>query len=276
MRGWQEFHGELLQFAVHILVECVCMIITTHQPIFLPWPGFFYKALRADTMVLLDEVQFPLGRGWMNRNRVKSDQGELWLTVPVWKKGKGEQRIRNVEICHETDWRRRHLRSLRQYYTNAPYREDYLPAIESIYTRGHRGLLDFNVDLIRMQWDALGIKCRLVSQSQIGVSGKGTNLLMSICRALNADTYVTLPIVEKYLDTEQFRASGIKPVFARFSPPVYPQLWGGFRYNLSTLDLLLNCGPKALDIIAQSQPEDPGGKASPNLSSPAGNRKSVR
>lgn len=64
--------------------ESDTMIVTTHPPIFLPWPGFFYKAWRADTMVLLDTVQFPLGRSWMTRNRLKSDQGELWpLTSPA-------------------------------------------------------------------------------------------------------------------------------------------------------------------------------------------------
>ncbi len=107
-------------------------------------------------------------------------------------------------------------------------------------------------------------------QSQIGASGKGTDLLISVCRALGADAYVTLPIVEKYLDTEGFRANGISPVFARFRPPVYPQLWGEFRYNVSALDLLLNCGTKALDIIARSRPEDPDGEASPDPSAPVG------
>lgn len=56
----------------------------------------------------------------------------------------------------------------------------------------------------------------------------------------------------KYLDLEKFRAGGIQLGFARFQPPVYPQLWGDFRYNLSVLDLLLNCGPKSLEIIARS------------------------
>jgi len=37
------------------------MIVITHQPIFLPWPGFFFKAMKADCMVLLDDVQFPQG-----------------------------------------------------------------------------------------------------------------------------------------------------------------------------------------------------------------------
>ena len=228
------------------------MIITTHQPIFLPWPGFFYKALRADTIVLLDQVQFPIGRGWMNRNRLKNEQGELWLTVPVWKKGRGKQRILDVEICDETNWRRRHLRGIRHAYSKALYRDDYLPGLESIYALNHQRLVDLNLDLIRLLWDGLGLNSRLVLQSELGVSGKGSELLVSICSALNADTYVTLPIVEKYLDIEMFRANNIRLDFARFSPPIYPQLWGDFRYNLSCLDLLFNCGPKSRELIAQN------------------------
>jgi hypothetical protein len=63
------------------------MVVATHQPIFLPWPGFFFKALQADALVLLDRVQFPQGRGWLHRNRLKSDQGDHWLRVPIWKAG---------------------------------------------------------------------------------------------------------------------------------------------------------------------------------------------
>jgi hypothetical protein len=229
------------------------MIVTTHQPFFLPWPGFFFKALQADAMVLLDEVQFPLGRGWMNRNRLKSEQGELWLTVPVWKKGRGMQIIREVEICDTTDWRRIHLRGLRQNYAHAPYRKEYLPAVETIYERGHRRLVELNLALIRFLWEVLGLKSRLLLQSELKVHGQGSELLVSVCRALGADGYLTLPIVEKYLDQDRFQRSGVKLIFAPFSPPVYPQLWGEPRYNLSTLDMLLNCGSlKGLEILTAS------------------------
>lgn len=233
------------------------MIITTHQPIFLPWPGFFYKGLRADTLVLLDQVQFPLGRSWMTRNRLKSDQGELWLRVPVWKKGRGKQNIQDVEIHNETHWRQKHLQSIRQHYAHAPYLNDYLPPLETIYAHHHHRLVDLNVDLIQYLWNALGLKSTWVLQSELGVSGQGTELLVSVCRALNADTFVTLPPAEKYLDREKFSTCGIKLVFAPFHPPVYPQLWGDFRYNLSALDLLLNYGPKSLDIIARTHKNSP-------------------
>ena len=59
------------------------MILTTHQPIFLPWPGFFQKMLCADAMVLLDAVQFPRGRGWMTRNRLKCGGGGPKIVADV-------------------------------------------------------------------------------------------------------------------------------------------------------------------------------------------------
>jgi hypothetical protein len=229
--------------------------VTTHQPIFLPWPGFFFKALQADTMVLLDRVQFPLGRGWMTRNRLKSAHGELWLTVPVWKKGRGKQTIGDVQICNESDWKRKHIESIRQQYAHAPYLDEHLPHLESIYARNHRRLMDFNLELIRYFWSALNLRTRLLLQSELDVSGTGIDLLLSVCHAVQGDTYATFRPVEKHLDTQAFAVDGIQLRFAPFRPPIYPQLWGDFRYNLSALDLLLCHGPKSLDIIKASGKE---------------------
>ncbi|MGH7802514.1 MAG: WbqC family protein [Thermodesulfobacteriota bacterium] len=226
------------------------MIVATHQPIFLPWPGFFFKAMKADCMVLLDHVQFPQGRGWVNRNRMKNEQGEMWLTVPVWKKGLGLQIIWKVEICNETDWRRKHLQSIRQSYANAPYLREYFPTLESIYRENHLLLINLNLNIIKFIWEALTLKTELYLQSELGVTGKGTELIINICKHLKADTYMTFPIVEKHLDVLKMNQSGIQIKFSSFHPPVYPQLWGEFIYNLSTLDMLLNCGEKSKDIIA--------------------------
>jgi hypothetical protein len=229
------------------------MVVTTHQPIFLPWPGFFYKALHADAFVLLDRVQFPKGRGWMHRNRVKSDQGDHWLRVPVWTAGRGTQVIADVEICNERDWRPRHLRSLRELYAHAPYLHAHLPALEEIYERSHRSLLAFNVDLIRYLWSVLGLSGVLRLQSQLDVTGSGMDLLANVCQSVKAETYLALTASEKYLDRQKLRDRNLDLAFVRFHPPVYPQLRGPFRFNLSTLDLLLNCGPQARDIIARGR-----------------------
>ena len=227
------------------------MHISTHQPVFLPWPGFFHKARHSDALVLLDEVQFPQGRSWMSRNRVKSDQGELWLKVPVLKKGLGLQRIGQVRICEEEDWRARHLRGIRLAYAHAPYLRDYLPVLESAYRCGHERLLDLNLELIRFLLDALNLKTRLILQSELGIAGAKTRLLTDICRALGAGTYLALPFAAKHLEAVEFHRQGIHLEFLSFTPPIYPQLWGEFRYNLSCLDLLLTCGPRSLEILGQ-------------------------
>jgi len=226
------------------------MIVTTHQPIFLPWPGFFFKAMKSDCMVLLDNVQFPRGRGWVNRNRLKNEQGELWLTVPVWKKGRGLQIIREVEICYETEWTRKHLKSVRQSYAHAPYLNDYLPTLESIYDKNNHKLAELNLNIIKFLWEALALKTDLYLQSELGVTGKGTELIINICKHLQADTYLTFSIVEKHLDVPLINHSGLQIEFCNFQPPVYPQLWGEFIYNLSTLDMLLNCGERSRYIIS--------------------------
>ncbi|UCH85483.1 MAG: WbqC family protein [Candidatus Latescibacterota bacterium] len=225
------------------------MILAVHQPIFLPWPGFFHKAVHADCLVLLDDVQFPRGRSWLNRNRLKNEDGELWLTVPVLKKGRGLQVIRRVEIQNDKGWRKKHLGSIRQNYVHAPYFSDYFPTVESIYERGHSLLAELNVDLIEFFWDAFSVTTRLVRQSELGIVGKGTDLLIQLAHQVGADRLLVFPMVEKHIDLDAMRKHTVETVHAGFHPPVYPQLWGDFVYNLSTLDLLLNCGSQGKRIL---------------------------
>ena len=226
------------------------MILAVHQPIFMPWPGFFFKALSADCLVLLDDVQFPRGRGWVNRNRLKNGDGELWLTVPVLKRGRGLQIIRRVEIQDDKPWRNKHLESIRHNYVNAPYFSDYYPAIENVYQTNHTLLADLNTDLIEFFLGALSIETRLLRQSELGASGTGTELIAEVCDLAGARQLLTFPMVEKHLEMDLLAQRGIEIVYANFRPPVYPQLWGEFVYNLSTLDLLLNCGSKSRDVLA--------------------------
>jgi hypothetical protein len=231
------------------------MLILANQPYFCPFPGFFYKALRADMLVILDEVQFPHGTTWISRNRFKNDQGTLWMTIPVWKKGLGEQNINQVRICYEGRWPRKHLESLKCAYGNAPYLNDHLPFIEELFVKRFEKLCDLNMAMVRYLMKCLQIPTRLVPQSELGVKARGTQLLIEICKAVGASAFLAQSQVQKYLDANLFQGNGIELSFFKYVPPTYPQLWGDFLANLSTLDLLFNCGPKARDIMMNHQPE---------------------
>ena len=60
---------------------------------FLPWLGYFYMIDKADEFVFLDNVQFDK-RSWQQRNKIKTPNGDDWITVPVLSKGMSKQLIK--------------------------------------------------------------------------------------------------------------------------------------------------------------------------------------
>lgn len=225
------------------------MLLSAHQPFFAPYPGFFYKASLSDVFVLLDEVQFPRGTTWMSRNRFKHDQGPLWITIPVWKKGLGLQKIDEVRICHEGRWHKKHWESLKTAYANAPYFPEHRDFVKDMFSERFERLADLNRTVIAYLMSVLGLNPRVLRLSELGVSGTGSRRLVAICRMMGASRFVAQASSRKYLEAELFHEAGIELSFFNPPVPVYPQLWGDYLPNLSVLDLVFNCGPKARDIL---------------------------
>lgn len=227
------------------------MIVSAYQPYFAPFPGFFSKALRSDLLVLMDSVQFPQGTTWLTRNRFKNDQGTLWMTIPVWKKGLGLQRINEVRVCHEGRWAKKHLASLKTAYAKAPFFEDHLVFLESIFTGGAERLVDLNISIIGYLIEHFGISVRTCLLSELDIDEREPRLSLEVCKGLGASHFLAQASAKKYLDKEAFEGAGIGLQFFNPRPPVYPQLWGSFVPNLSAFDLLFNCGPKGHEIMAR-------------------------
>ena len=82
--------------------------IAIMQPTYLPWLGYFDLIDRSDILVFLDSVQFDK-RSWQQRNRIKTPNGELMLTVPVLTKGKFDQKICDVMIDQSQNFEKKHL-----------------------------------------------------------------------------------------------------------------------------------------------------------------------
>ena len=225
------------------------MILSAHQPYFAPYAGFFLKARLSDVFVLLDEVQFPRGTTWVSRNRFKSRQGTLWITIPVWKKGLGLQNINHVRICHEGRWRKKHLESLKAAYDRAPYFPEHLRFVEEMFSGKFDRLAELNLEILDYLMKALSVDTRFVRLSEIPAPSTGTLRLIEVCRAMGATRFLAQSAAAKYLDQKLFLDAGIELSFFRPPAPVYPQLWGDFLPNLSAFDLLFNCGPKAHEIL---------------------------
>jgi hypothetical protein len=228
------------------------VILTAHQPVYLPWLGLFHKIALAETFVSFDEVQY-LPKDWNNRNRIKTLTGPAWLTVPVLRKGYLEKPIRAIEINNAEPWRRKHWRSLVANYAKAPYFDEYAGFFENVYARDWQYLAELDDFMLEWFLRTLGIHVWFLRASDYSFRGTKSALVLDMCVQLGADVYVFGELGRDYADVEAFEAAGVKVVFQEYRHPTYPQLQGDFVPHLSAVDLLFNCGPRSLDILMSGQ-----------------------
>lgn len=214
------------------------MIITIHQPDFLPWLGFFDRWRRSDLYIVLDDVQY-IRRGWQHRDRIKTHQGVKWLTVPVKKKGLYNQRIKDVEINNRENWRRKHLTTIRLAYGKAPEFDRIYPGLREIVSREHELLIDLNMNLLKFCADMLHIDTPFVLSSSFRENSRGTERLVRLVAAAGGAAYLTGLGSKDYLDEEAFHKQGVEVRWRKYDHPVYPQLHGGFEKMLSVIDFLM-------------------------------------
>jgi len=225
------------------------MLAAIHQLHYLPWLRYFEKIARADIFVVLDDVQFTKN-GFQNRNRIKHTCGWMYLTVPV--KHRAGQRLDEVEIALGQKWSARHWHALQSNYGRAPYFREHAEALARMYQRPWTHLGQLNWELLRYLCLALGIQTPLVRSSDLHAPGEATERLMHLCRAVGADCYYSGGYAARaYLDAAAMEAAGIGVVLQEWNCPIYQQRFPqvGFVPDLSVIDLLLNEGPRSLDIL---------------------------
>jgi WbqC-like protein family len=221
--------------------------LAIHQPNYLPWPGYFHKMAGCDVFVYLDAVQYPRGRSFAARNRIKTPNGAAYLTVPVSVPKGHDGRVSYLEVAFADDgWRDKHLRTVEQCYARAPHFGAIFPLYRDALGRGE-SLVEVNIALTEAVAGYLGIASRRVRLSEaLSEFGAKTQLIVELCQELGADRYLSgTGGGADYNDEELLRANGIELRYDSYDPPTYPQLWGPFEPRLSVLDLLFNCGPES-------------------------------
>jgi hypothetical protein len=225
------------------------VIVTIHQPNHLPYLGFFDKMINSDVFILYDNTQFK-SEDFQNRNRIRTntEQGWIWLTVPIsYTFG---TLIKDVKIIDQ-HWRKTHWKSIEANYSRAPYFKEYKDRFKAIYDKDWTNLSEFNIAIIKELRDAFGIKTKLVRSSELipNLKSKSTQALVDLCKTAGATTYLSGSDGDKYLKLELFEKEGIKVIFQRYKHPEYTQAFSGFHPYMGAIDLLFNHGPESLKII---------------------------
>ncbi len=227
------------------------MIVSVHQPHYLPWCGYFDKIDCADVFVLLDTVQFEKN-GWQNRNRIKTPSGWMWMTVPV--KHRFGASLAETVIDGRSPWTRKHRNTLAAFYAKAPFYASYSGFFDEVYDREWSALRDLNSHTLSFLLRELGITTKVVWASALGnLPVEPNERLAAIVRKCGGDTYLAGSGCSGYFAQEPFDREGVKALFQEYRPARYPQLHGEFEPGLSAVDLLLNCGDNSLDILRKGR-----------------------
>lgn len=217
--------------------------VVIHQPDFMPYLGFFHRFLHADLFIALDHVQFVQGtsRAWMNRDKIKTAQGEKWLTVSVKKAPHGTS-INRIQLSSDVDWRKDNLHLLEQNYRAASWYSEVIPHIQSLYQQPFDMLRDFNIASIEMLMELLEVRIPWIWSSELDPVGSKNEMLVDLLQKVGATHYLSGTGARVYMQPEKFEEAGVKVIWQDFIHPVYTQQYGEFVPYLSALDLLFNHG----------------------------------
>jgi hypothetical protein len=231
--------------ACHGLFTKTKMLLTIHQPAYIPWLGYFDRIARSDMFIFLDNVQFERN-SFINRNRVKTANGPIWLTVPVRLDAHFGKTIAKIEIDERRDWRRKHLRSIEQSYRRAAGFAENFERLAATYVPKVSKLCELCFDQLGFWLRELEISTRIARASELPVSGQNSERILNLCKYVGASTYLSGPLGRGYLREDQFSAAGIQVRYHDYVHPQYPQLYGDFVPALGIVDYWMNCPGAAL------------------------------
>lgn len=230
------------------------MIVAVHQPHFLPWLGYLDRMIGADLFIILDHVQFER-RNYQNRTRILLNGQGHWLTVPVQQLSQQElvvdKRIDNPPLEDPRWWGANHSRTLRHAYRDAPFLDVYAPTLRELLESRWERLIDLDMALLDFMRDALAIGTPMVRSSTLNVPGAKSELILNLCLAVGADTYLAgMGGSRDYLDRQAFARAGVELAWQDFHHPRYPQCGGGeFVAGLSAVDALFNQGTHSRSFL---------------------------
>ncbi len=227
-------------------------IVVIHQPDFAPYLGFFHRFLHADMYIALDSVQYvSSSRGWTNRDKIKTAQGEKWLSVSV-NKAPRHTAISQIELSTIIDWRQDNLRLLEHNYRKAPFYSELMPEVSQLYAKPFQLLRDFNMAFIEMLMDMLDVRIPWVWSSELDPVGTKNELLVNLLQKVAATHYLSGVGARDYFEAEPFTRAGIEVIWQDFTHPLYTQQFGEFVPFLSVLDVLFNHGIKTSQELLRS------------------------
>jgi hypothetical protein len=211
---------------------------------YIPWKGFFDLIHTADALILYDHAQYTKG-DWRNRNRIKTREGLLWLTIPVIHDSLSQRICDSLTAGHH--WREKHWKSICQWYGRSRFFRTYRDVFRDLYLGSREERLSLvNHAFIAAVNEILGIRTPISWSMDYSLADDRTERLIGLCRQAGADEYLSGPSARNYIDEDLFAKNNIRLTYMDFDGyQEYPQTFPPFEHKVSVIDLIFHAGPDA-------------------------------
>lgn len=214
--------------------------VAVMQPYIFPYIGYFQLVNAVDDFVFYDDVNF-IKRGWINRNNILINNEAKLLSFPCIGVSQNKE-IREIEINLEDKQYNKNLKSISLAYKQAPYFEDILPLVESVFTKNHKTISNLTIDSIITIADYLNLKTNFHLASQSFEDTKElerADRLISITKNLNGSEYINAIGGKTLYQKDYFYEQGVNLKFLQPKMIAYKQFEGDFISSLSMIDVLM-------------------------------------
>ena len=213
-------------------------MISIHQSQFLSWTPFYYKAIKSDNFIILDDVQFQKN-GVQNRNLIKTPQGETWLTLPA--KYDLTTPINKVVVSDKGAYKKI-LKTIELNYKKSIHFNLIFEMLFNVMKKEYDYLVDTNDEIFKNVLSLLNSNLIINKSSNLNCNQTKDDLVIEIIKKVGDLDYLSGSGALSYMNLDKFKKENIKVYVSDFKQEPYKQLWEkqqGFIKNLSIQSLAL-------------------------------------
>jgi hypothetical protein len=223
--------------------------IAISQPRYLPAANYIERMIIADEFVMLDNVQHQK-RAYEHRNKIRTSQGWIWLSIPIDRKNSKSNIIKDLQILSGVNWEEEHFKSFYLNYKKTPHFREIIKLLEIYYNKKRKYLNEAVKDMVDLIISYLELNVKITWASDYNNwSKKNDELLLEITKFFNGDAYISGPNGRNYIDEEKFRNEGIILYYHEYEHPVYKQIWGDFIPYMTIWDMMFYFGKDTREKI---------------------------
>jgi hypothetical protein len=217
--------------------------VAVMQPYFFPYLGTFQLAQAVDAFVFYDDVAF-IKKGYIHRNALLGPEGPQAFTIPV----KDVSQNRAIgEHVYAGEWKA-FLATIRQLYRRATMFDAVYPLVEGVVLDPDENVARKNALGFMRVFEYLGVEREwsFASRHSLPAELRAQQRILALSERERATIYVNAAGGRALYEPSNFADAGIELRFLASAAQPYAQGRDPFVPNLSMIDVLMHCEPRAV------------------------------